>query len=151
MAHARLSPCQNTRVLYKYATLFPSISSQSQLCQRKVLFFLIYFFQCNPHTHTMEVTVIFSSNHRAVSDGTCVLNKTGRRTDVMLSGLCFSFFFSFSFHIAPPLSLLPICWLLYGLFLFCLRFIFFLAANHSEGTVEEDSCDTLSSSMDGFL
>lgn len=94
-------PCQNTRVLYKYATLFPSISSQSQLCQRKVLFFLIYFFQCNPHTHTMEVTVIFSSNHRAVSDGTCVLNKTGRRTDVMLSGLCFSFFFLFLSILLP--------------------------------------------------
>lgn len=36
----------------------------------------------------MEVAVIFSTNSRAVSDGTCVLNKTGRRTDVMFSGIC---------------------------------------------------------------
>lgn len=72
----------------------PSVAKVS--CAKEKSFFLIYFFQYNPHTHTMEVTVIFSSNHRAVSDGTCVLNKTGRRTDVMLSGLCFSFFFFLS-------------------------------------------------------
>jgi len=59
----------------------------------------------------MEVVVIFSTNHRAVSDGTCVLNKTGRRTDVMLSGMCFSFFFFFP-HLSlflPP-HLLAVIW-----------------------------------------
>lgn len=100
----------------------------------------------------MEVAVIFSTNHRAVSDGTCVLNKTGRRTDVMLSGICFPFFFP---HLSPFLSSFPSvgCYMSnFCLFvLFCLRFIFFLAANRSEGTAEKGSSDTLSSSMAGFL
>lgn len=102
----------------------------------------------------MEVAVIFSTNHRAVSDGTCVLNKTGGRTDVMLSGICFSFFFFLSFHMSLfffPSSPSVGCYMDFFVVAVLFKIFFFLAANHSEGTVEKGSSDTLSLSMDGFL